>query len=377
MLKYITIISGVIYLIFSIVILFKKSPLQKQNRLLGFAFLLMSFYSVYVAVLYDALITQDVDILKNYLPVEYVWGALMGPVFYFYILRLLQLESKCGYLKMFIHLLPVFPSVVYLGYFSFLSADDKVILLNQNFKDGIWPIMVLDIIFYIQMTSYLILSYNHISRQIKLSPILKIDDQFYNISWLKLFIVIDLTIMICTFPVLIAFPNETNTSVLAQIIMDVQLVYIFVRTFWENGLFSNMPIEGAEIVEDKSSISTLRISDEISQEYVLMIKVYMENEKPFLKEDCTMQLVSEGVGIPMHQLSYVLNKCCKKNFSDFVNEYRIDLSRHLLQSISYERMTIEAIGFECGFGSISNFNKAFKKITNMTPSEYRNRMQNA
>jgi AraC-like DNA-binding protein len=206
---------------------------------------------------------------------------------------------------------------------------------------------------------------------------LKIDDQFYNISWLKLFIVIDLTIMICTFPVLIAFPNETNTSLLAQLIMDVQLVYIFVRTFWENGLFSNLPIEGAEIVEDKSSISTLKISDEISQEYVLMIKVYMENEKPFLKEDCTMQLVSEGVGIPMHQLSYVLNKCCKKNFSDFVNEYRIDLSRHLLQSISYERMTIEAIGFECGFGSKSNFNKAFKKITNMTPSEYRNRMQNA
>lgn len=377
MLKYITIISGFIYLIFSIVVLFKKSPLQKQNRLLGFAFLLMSFYSTYVAVLYDALRTQNIGILINYLPLEYVWGALMGPVFYFYIVKLLNLNLKCGYFKILLHLLAILPSLVYLGYFSFLSDEDQMNLLNQNFKVGIWPIMALDIIFYLQMTGYLILSYNHISQQIKKSPILRIGGQVYDISWLKLFVIIDLTIMICTFPILLAFPNEMNTSVLAQIIMDVQLIYIFVRTFWENGLFPGKQMDVTELAGAKCTNSTLRLSDETAKEYLVMIKDYMENQQPFLMEDCTMQTISEGVGIPIHQISHILNQFCRKNFSDFVNEYRIDKARHFLQSDKYDRMTIEAIGFECGFGSKSNFNKAFKKVTNMTPSEYRRQGKNA
>jgi len=77
-------------------------------------------------------------------------------------------------------------------------------------------------------------------------------------------------------------------------------------------------------------------------------------------------------GISVHHLSNILNNRFEKNFSDFINAYRVEEAKRVLSLDQFTKMTLEAIGYECGFGSKSSFNKAFKKITNFTPSEYRN-----
>jgi transcriptional regulator GlxA family with amidase domain len=57
-----------------------------------------------------------------------------------------------------------------------------------------------------------------------------------------------------------------------------------------------------------------------------------------------------------------------KSFSGFLKEIRIDYARKLLTE---EKMSINQIGYECGFLNISNFNKQFKKITGEQPFHYR------
>ena len=57
-----------------------------------------------------------------------------------------------------------------------------------------------------------------------------------------------------------------------------------------------------------------------------------------------------------------------KTFIRFVNDIRIGHARKLLLEDNY---TISQIGYECGFNSISNFNRQFKSIVNMSPHEYR------
>ena len=59
-----------------------------------------------------------------------------------------------------------------------------------------------------------------------------------------------------------------------------------------------------------------------------------------------------------------------KNISAQVNEIRVANARELLMTTD---MSMSEIAVACGFENSSYFGKVFKKITNMTPIEYRNR----
>lgn len=58
-----------------------------------------------------------------------------------------------------------------------------------------------------------------------------------------------------------------------------------------------------------------------------------------------------------------------KNFVDFLTDYRIGVANRLLID-SYQ--SIADIGYSCGFNNLSNFNRIFKRVKGLSPSEYRN-----
>jgi AraC-like DNA-binding protein len=61
------------------------------------------------------------------------------------------------------------------------------------------------------------------------------------------------------------------------------------------------------------------------------------------------------------------------NFSDFINQHRIEEMKIRLTDNRYHHFKIEQIAFDTGFNSKSTFQAAFKKFTGLTPSEYRKR----
>ncbi len=76
--------------------------------------------------------------------------------------------------------------------------------------------------------------------------------------------------------------------------------------------------------------------------------------------------------LPEHQLRKLINaELGYRNFSAFVQQYRIaEVCRHL-QDPDKARIPILTLALDAGFGSLGPFNRAFKSITGMTPSEYR------
>jgi len=58
-----------------------------------------------------------------------------------------------------------------------------------------------------------------------------------------------------------------------------------------------------------------------------------------------------------------------QSFSDFLKEIRIEYACKLLKE---GKMSIDRIGYECGFQSLTNFNKQFKIVTGKQPHQYRN-----
>lgn len=96
-------------------------------------------------------------------------------------------------------------------------------------------------------------------------------------------------------------------------------------------------------------------------------KVMTENEA-FKNPDLKLSDLSKGINVSSHQLSQLLNDNLGKNFTTFVNEFRINEACKIISTD--DRLTLESVGYEVGFNSKSTFFAAFKKQTNTTPLNY-------
>ncbi|MEN2490089.1 AraC family transcriptional regulator [Flavobacterium sp. B11] len=93
------------------------------------------------------------------------------------------------------------------------------------------------------------------------------------------------------------------------------------------------------------------------------------NEKSLYKNpNLTLQDLSQEINISSHQLSQFLNNNLGKNFTSYVNEFRINEACKIITSS--DKLTLESVGYDVGFNSKSTFFTAFKKHTGTTPLNY-------
>ena len=95
----------------------------------------------------------------------------------------------------------------------------------------------------------------------------------------------------------------------------------------------------------------------------------IENEESYLDEDITLASLAHALDIEPHQLTLFLNRYMNTNFHDFINAYRIEAAKKLLVNEPSENILV--VAFRTGFNSKACFNRVFKKIAGITPSQYR------
>jgi AraC-like DNA-binding protein len=96
----------------------------------------------------------------------------------------------------------------------------------------------------------------------------------------------------------------------------------------------------------------------------------MELEKPYLKPDFNMNVLSTLINIPLHHLGYYFREFRQSTFTDLKNEYRVKHAIQLMENGDLSHFTLETIGIQSGFETRNTFRNAFKKQYAMTPSEY-------
>ncbi len=85
---------------------------------------------------------------------------------------------------------------------------------------------------------------------------------------------------------------------------------------------------------------------------------------------CSLSDLAKATSYHPVYLSRFFKQCTGLSFTDHVNRYRIGEATYML--INTHQKMIE-IAFSCGFNSLRSFNRAFKSVTGMTPTQYRNR----
>ena len=86
--------------------------------------------------------------------------------------------------------------------------------------------------------------------------------------------------------------------------------------------------------------------------------------------------LAQEVALTPRELSSVINKVSKRNFSDFINAYRVREVARLLDSENAKNINLLDVLFQVGFNSKSTFNAMFKREFACTPSEYRKQSVN-
>lgn len=88
----------------------------------------------------------------------------------------------------------------------------------------------------------------------------------------------------------------------------------------------------------------------------------------------TVPVLAERLDYPEHQLRRLINGHMGfRNFSAFLNGYRIEDAKQRLSDPDLARTPVLTIALDLGYGSLGPFNRAFKALTGMTPTEYRRR----
>ncbi len=97
-------------------------------------------------------------------------------------------------------------------------------------------------------------------------------------------------------------------------------------------------------------------------------KVIVE-KKLFKNQTLKLSDVAEELELVPHVLSQFLNDNLGKSFTSYINEYRVKETEQMMKTSDH--LTLQAIGYECGFKSNSTFYTTFKKVNGMTPAKFK------
>lgn len=115
-----------------------------------------------------------------------------------------------------------------------------------------------------------------------------------------------------------------------------------------------------ECIKNAETIQGNEYSDFISD----TIKFISKN----INNDIRMEDLAASMNYEYHYFSSLFNQLFATNFKSFINYYRFNMACSM---ISDKKNSITYISEYCGFGSIRNFNRVFKKLSGYTPSEFR------
>lgn len=144
---------------------------------------------------------------------------------------------------------------------------------------------------------------------------------------------------------------------------------------WASEMLPYASFESADVLEedDKSEEKAIEEEQPTQEDVALMKEVHelVSKEKIFKNADLTLDLMAKQMSINRNYLSKAINQTTGKNFNTYINEYRVKEAIKILSNEKSDVISIDAIAFDVGFNNRTSFYQSFKKITGLSPSDFR------
>ena len=337
---------------------------------------------------------------------------LFGPLLYIYVQKL---TSSSFYKVNFLHFIPFILVIVISMPFYWQSAEFKLawLLDTPNSEFGLWYVVLFESIFvlleFVLIAIYLLVVYQRLIRHRK-----DITDHFSNVEKISLTWLIRLSstlgfLFLCWyFNVIIEFNLDTCSESIIGIscgvlestsnsLMRINEYGMVVCFYWisiyglkQPAIFSDntrtssiemtQPLNNSENVNsitDTTAHLVIRdekyqkssLTEELSTKVFEDINRFINQDNLYLDSELSLSQLALQSGFSKHHLSQAINQNANKTFFDYINCLRVEHAKPLLQADN--NLNVLEVSLEVGFNSRSTFYNAFKKHTQLTPSQFK------
>jgi AraC-like DNA-binding protein len=352
--------------VFNIVTFLLRKKIEKPILFLNLFIFFISMNNLQTWLIENTYISSNFFLSYFRIP----WYVLIVPMFYAFVRTYLGVEKRK---RSFL------PMSFFVFFIEFLSTSTMILLIQQKILlvenlehyyslEDAFTLGYSLFIFYNAIT--LIYNYDKL-----LIPVLSFDD----LDWLKRFVRLGglvmllwlLSVLFNNFSVSIRSPYNYYPLRLGSSILIYWIGYqgFFRYVILKDRIDIRKELK-KEIIQQNSRTKDLQKTQR--QESVFHdVNTYILNNHKYLNPNFSLEKLSEELNIGTTKLSLLINQYSDYNFSDYLNKLRVEKAKILLKDSSYKAYTIVSIGLECGFNSKSTFYAAFKKFTDVTPTQFR------
>lgn len=330
-----------------------KSAVKYLTYLLLLSSLLMlgrvNFKSSFVNTFAEVILLPDVALF------------IFGPFLYFFTLSIFKTNEEVGldkwkhYIPGLIHIF-IFNTIIgsnVAGYFHFLSQEQLW-----------WSFKIIELLGLISCFIYAFMSYKHlIAYYSNYSKGYAADLPVGFVKWVLRLVFCLLFIWFLAYTINLFKNPQYIIYTFIWIVNAILIFYISYKIILEDRILSLPTITTFE--ENMSYSQAVVDVDNVAE-----LLDFMEENRPYLEPELSLQELADRIGWTKHKLSATINNSQLKNYFDFINEYRVKEFINIKSTSRGSLRTIMEVAYEVGFNSKSAFNRAFKKETNQSPTEY-------
>lgn len=341
---------------------------------------------------YYLFITGKTLTLPYLLGLEIPFPLLHGPLLYLYTEAVTN-PAVSRRLRI-LHFVPFFFSYLLLAQFIFSSDEHKIYVYQhagvgyESLTDFILLMIIVSGVVYVAFSLRLLGRHRRI-----------IQDQFsyaekINLAWLR-YLIYGIGVIWIT--VIVGYdPATYSTAVVFVIILGyfgINQVGIFTQKLEparqpgiKETLEAELPVAGSveEAPKDisagaestsidepgKTKYLKSSLNPELADNIHKVLTDVMREKKLYTDPELTLDELAQTLNVHRNNLSQIINTYEQKSFYDYINLKRVEEFKRIVSLPGSQKFTLLGLASDCGFNSKTSFNRNFKNVTGLSPTEY-------
>jgi len=347
--------------VFAALLLGMKRENRSANRYLAGLIFLLSLWIIDPFFRQAGVYEQN----PNYYFLPIFWSFGFGPLIYCYVRSLTEYDFKFRVT----HFLHFIPALLQGGFYIFLQTQD------YEFRRTFWfeyhqpftydlelVLSFISLLFYLVLSGRLIRAYrkrieNHFSNLHRIT-LRWLGTLVLVLSFLTIFWIIEAVARFY-----LAYYPDTPFSIVT---ISIAILLLGGGGILQKDLFGTIQAVGQSKEKETATSEKKPIPGALLEK----VRMVMEKEQLFLNPELTIKDFAQSVGFPVREVSQAINQGLDCSFIDFVNQYRVQAFKERVEKGEASHLSLLGLALESGFNSKSTFNRVFKKLEGIRPSEY-------